>query len=116
MCAFFADEERGTSLYYACTSNAAKCSHLDASGSFDALGTSYGTLRWKDNCFIKMVLNTKHKTLEFYVDGEYQGIAFENIQFDQDINYYLAVSMCTTNTDEVACVMELIEFQQTIHK
>ena len=66
------DKRTDQGLYYALSS------HADNQGDF---GSDYGD-DWNKQNVVKMVLNTKHKTLEFHVDGKYQGIAFQHIQFD----------------------------------
>ena len=47
-----------------------------------------------DKMEITIDLNLKKKSLSFYVNNQFKGIAFDNIQIDNHITYYyLAVSL-----------------------
>ena len=62
---------------------------------------------------LKMVLNTKEKTLQFYINDELQAARFDNVEFIQDKDYYLAISSCTrTGSMEASGCVELIAFEQ----
>ena len=54
---------------------------------------------------ITMQLNVKDKTLEYYVNHKHQGIAFDNIDFNEKV-YNMAVSIVTTREK---CTIELLE-------
>ncbi len=47
----------------------------------------------KTNDIIDMELNMKNETLIYYINGESQNIAFENIKKGKDISYQMAVSV-----------------------
>ena len=53
---------------------------------------------------VKMELNTKDKTMQFYQNEHDHGIAFRDIEFHQDITYYLAIYL------ESGSDIEIIDF------
>ena len=52
----------------------------------------YGKTERNENDVIKMELNVLNKTLVFYINDEYQGIVFDNINF-KNKTYYFAVCL-----------------------
>ena len=74
----------------------------------DRTGTKYGD-SWEDDqkYIIKMILNVPNKTLEYYVDNESEGIAFDNIDFN-DKEYNMAVY---TNRSDKESVVQLLDFK-----
>ena len=61
-------------------------------------GTDYGKGRGDDNLTVKMELDTKERTIKFYHDEQDLGIAFDNLKFNGDIIYHLAVYIQETET------------------
>ena len=56
---------------------------------------------------LKMELNTKNKTLRYYVNKADQGIAIEEVMMDKDKEYTLAISIDSNVT------LQLLRFEQT---
>ena len=86
--------------------------------SISSTGTEYAR-KWtrhssfdkqKNSLIIKMELNVIDKTLCYYVNDEYQQIAFDKIDFDNH-TYTMAACLYSKN-DQV----ELINFKQTKQK
>ena len=70
---------------------------------------SYGK-KLNEGDIVKMEINTENKTMQFWINDEDQGIAFENITFD-DFEYHLAISLCTDKQNYAHCV-KLLDFKQ----
>lgn len=68
-------------------------------------GMEYGEA-WGEGDVIEMVLDTKQKTLSFFVNGSDQGIAFNNIHLDDSISYHMAISMCSRHMENIKCSLE----------
>ena len=68
-------------------------------------GVSYGVVFSNKASQIKMELNMDNKTLKYYIDGEDQGTAFDNICFKNDEKYSMSISM-----DEEMCI-KLSDYQ-----
>jgi len=51
------------------------------------------SMKSRDGDVIIMELNMKRCTLSYYINGQFQGIAFDDIEKDQRISYQLAVSL-----------------------
>ena len=62
---------------------------------------------------IKMILNSKKKSLSYEVNDTGQGIAFDGIKFDDDTEYNFAVSMCSGGLRNA---VQLIDFEQVFLK
>ena len=71
------------------------------------LEDEYSELSVKNNDIIKMELNTKDKTLKYYINDKDQGIAFKNIAFKNKI-FNLAIGFLSRSTESV----QLIDFIQ----
>lgn len=65
---------------------------------------AYG-MGYEDGDIIKMELNVKSKTLEFYNNGKPQGIAFQDIKFGDKYLYCLGIIMTSTGN-----AVELLDF------
>ena len=88
--------------YYAMDHCGSKHNHIEGEEEY---GVEFGV-----NSIVKMEVNTKEKTIEYWVNGKSQGVAFKNVDFD-DCVYYFAVSLCTNEFDYAHCV-RLINFEQ----
>lgn len=88
--------------YYAIDHCGLKYGHIEGE-------EEYG-IRFGVNSVVRMEVNTKDKTIEYWINGKSQGVAFENVDFD-DCEYYFAVSLCTNEYEYAHCV-KLIDFQQ----
>ena len=53
----------------------------------------YGSFYCKPNSVVKMELDTNNKTLRYYVNGADQGIAVDNVKFDNNEQYVAAISV-----------------------
>ena len=71
--------------------------------------TEYGC-PWKDGDIVKMELDVENKTLRYFVNSEDQGIAVQDINFDNDIKYVMAMYL-----DEKS-IVTLLEFEATYSK
>ena len=69
------------------------------------LNHTYGVTWSKSHVNVVMGLNVKNTTLKFYVDGEDQGIATDNVQFEDGDEYLLAISM-----DEALSKVQILDF------
>ena len=61
---------------------------------------SYGVVFSKKACQIKMELNMDNKSLKYYIDGDDQGTAFDNIYFKNDEEYSIVsvwMRKCVSN-------------------
>ena len=74
-------------------------------GMEGVVDVSYGCAYSDKDNQVKMELNMDDKTLKYYVNGEDQGIAFDNICFDNDQHYSMCISL-----DEPMSV-QLIDFK-----
>ena len=103
--------EDNDTLYYAYGSNAVLRSHRHKSGD----NTYIDGTKFEKGDILKMVLNTKNKTLQFFINDELQGARFDDVEFKEDKDYYLAISMCThqQSNESPGCV-ELISFEQKL--
>ena len=55
---------------------------------------NYGThVSWEQGEIVGMELNLVKKNISFYVNNKYQGVAYENIDIGENIQYRLAVCM-----------------------
>ena len=99
------------SKYYCISSNGMKYSHYDTQGS--RAGIKYGKMWYSFEPVIKMKLNTKECTSEFYVDDESQGIAFEDIKFDDETDYYFAMSTYVNDQSGLNS-FEIIDFDEQL--
>ena len=61
----------------------------------------------KINDELRMELNTKNSTMRYFINNIDQGIAFQDIDFDDNKKYYMAI--CLTSSSKV----KLIDFNQT---
>ena len=64
---------------------------------------------WRGSDIVKMELNTKQKTIRYYKGDQDQGIAFEDIDFSNDVKYHLAVT-CYHKGES----LKLIDFKQIV--
>ena len=60
----------------------------------------------------KMELNTIERTLQFYINNEIQGIVYNDIEFDDEYDYHLAICLCAYHTADQNCV-ELVDFKSS---
>ena len=51
-----------------------------------------------------MELNISDKSLRYYVNGEYQGISFNDITFEKNEEYFMAVTV-----DEKAIIQLIVQ-------
>ena len=71
------------------------------SGEFSSEGKRYGKTIKNDDIFC-IELNLDDGLLRFYINDVDQGVAFDNVEIDEDVQYRLAVSMChADNTVEI---------------
>ena len=56
-------------------------------------GYEYGVIYSDTESQVKMELNMDDKTLKYYVNGKDQGIAFQNICFENDEKYSMCISL-----------------------
>ena len=89
-CYFYAYYDKGPKYSHKCSYN----------------GESYGKL-WEASDTIKMELNTNKKTLKFYVNNVDQGIAFDEVDFENNTKYNMAIFLYQKNDS-----IQLIDFQQ----
>lgn len=97
---FFVDTEKENNTYYAYQNEQSfySTSHHDTS----VYGQEYG-----QGDIITMQLNLKKASLEFYKNGESQGIASKNIVKSADIRYKLIVSMFSSGDS-----VQIIDFEK----
>ena len=95
--------------YYLFTSDAGKCCHKSEQAQTEIYGKQF-----RPPDIVGMELNVKERTLQFYVNNKSQGIAYSDIDFDGEHEYYLAICLCAHGSYHSAitgsCV-KLIDFQ-----
>ena len=79
----------GDNIFYALDSDGYKC-WLDPEDGATA-GKEY-TGAWNKGDMITMELNFLKRTVSFYVNGEYKGIAFDDIKVGDKMKYKLAIA------------------------
>ena len=92
--------------YYAIDVRGSKKSRISGQSS---TRVNYGK-RMKEGDIVKMDINTKDRTMSFWINDEYQGIAFEDVAFD-GVEYYLAISLFKQNCEHW---VKLLDFRQVV--
>lgn len=76
--------------------------------SEDIIGDTYGKGKpAKIGDIVKMEVNIKEGTIVYYHNEENQGIAFDDVKFEDDLFYYMAIYL-----EGVGAKIKLIEFEQ----
>ena len=57
-----------------------------------------------------MELNTKQKTIKYYINNKDYGIAFDQIQFTHSKPYHMVISLCSRNN--LIITVQFLQFQQ----
>eukprot|EP01083_Nonionella_stella_P018300 51022_1 len=81
---------------------------LSATAKFSQNDTNskYAQCQYQQNTIITMEVNVKHKSITYYFDGADQGIAFGDIDLDNNRKYFMALVLDHTT------VIQLIDFCQ----
>ena len=97
----------GGNKFYAITHKLRKISHIIQTSLF--IGGNLTMMNVGDT--VRIEINTMDKTMGIYINDIYKGIVFDNLDFNNESEYYLAVSLCTDET-VFAHSVKLLDFSQ----